>query len=282
MRGQRWLVTLLAAACLLLVGISPCWGQTAATGQITGTVFDPQKAAVARAAVTAKEPSTGLTRQVMSSAAGDYSLPLLPPGSYAVTVEAAGFETQTSTNINVQVATTTTLDFSLRIGAGTQQVRVEATAELLQLKETANGDTTTGRTVSELPLTNRNYTQILGLNPGVASVVPNAAALGKNNVDVNVNGSRVMDNSYEMDGQDLSNLETQGTTNTVSIGGISVPSPDAIQEFKVQTSLYDAAYGRGSGANVDVVTKSGTDSIHGDLFEFLRNTALDANDYFLN
>jgi hypothetical protein len=282
MRGQRWLVILLAATCLLLVGISPCWGQTAATGQITGTVFDPQKAVVARAVVTAKDPSTGLSRQVVSSAAGDYSLPLLPPGSYAVTVEAAGFETQTSTNINVQVATTTTLDFSLRIGAGTQQVRVEATAELLQLKETANGDTTTGRTVSELPLTNRNYTQILGLNPGVASVVPNAAALGKNNVDVNVNGSRVMDNSYEMDGQDLSNLETQGTTNTVSIGGISVPSPDAIMEFKVQTSLYDAAYGRGSGANVDVVTKSGTDSIHGDLFEFLRNTALDANDYFLN
>ena len=187
---------------------------------------------------------------------------LLPPGNYQVTVEAAGFKTTNDQNAVVQVATTTTLNFVLEIGQSTQQVTVEANAEVLQTQESTNGDTTTGKTVIGLPLTNRNYTQILGLNPGVASPVPNAANLGKNNVDVNVNGGRVMDNSYQMDGQDLSNLETQGTTNTVSIGGISVPSPDAIMEFKVQTSLYDAAYGRGSGANVDVVTKSGTDAIH--------------------
>ena len=282
MRAPRNLITLLATACLLLVCGVPCRSQTAATGQISGTVFDPSKAAVPHANVTAKDPATGLSRQAVSSGTGDYSLSLLPPGNYVVTVEAEGFETQTSKNVVVQVATTTTLDFNLALGATSQQVSVEATAEILQTKEAANGDTTTGKTVIGLPLTNRNYTQILGLNPGVASVVPNAAALGKNNVDVNVNGSRVMDNSYEMDGQDVSNLETQGTTNTVSIGGISVPSPDAILEFKVQTSLYDAAYGRGSGANVDVVTKSGTDALHGDLFEFLRNTDLDANDFFLN
>jgi Carboxypeptidase regulatory-like domain len=282
MRAPRYLISLFAAVCLVLLSGVPCRSQTAATGQISGAVFDPSKAAVPRAKVTAKDLATGLSREAVSSATGDYSLSLLPPGNYVVTVEAEGFEKQTSNNVAVQVATTTTLDFSLALGATSQQVSVEASAEILQTKEAANGDTTNGKTVIGLPLTNRNYTQILGLNPGVASVVPNAAALGKNNVDVNVNGGRVMDNSYEMDGQDVSNLETQGTTNTVSIGGISVPSPDAILEFKVQTSLYDAAYGRGSGANVDVVTKSGTDSLHGDLFEFLRNTDLDANDFFLN
>src|SRR6202011_6146044 len=116
----------------------------------------------------------------------------------------------------------------------------------------------------------------------LAGSVPNAGNIGKNSVDVFVNGGRIMDNSYQMDGQDVGNMETQGTGSILSIGGISIPSPDAIQEFKVQTSLYDASYGRGAGANVNVVTKSGSDHIHGDLFEFVRNNKFNANDFFLN
>lgn len=273
---------LLVLASFLFVSTVPLHGQTAETGQIGGTINDPSNAVLPGATVTVVNTATGLTRTVTSNASGNYSVPLLPPGNYSVTVTQQGFKTEHDTNIAVQVATTTTLNISLQLGEATQEVNVQANAEVLQTQDSTNGQTTTGTTVIGLPLTNRNYTQILGLNPGVASSVPNAAALGKNNVDVNVNGGRVMDNSYQMDGQDLSNLETQGTSNTVSIGGISVPSPDAIQEFKVQTSLYDAAYGRGSGANVDVVTKSGGDSIHGDLFEFNRNDIFNANDFFLN
>src|SRR5207253_11398814 len=112
--------------------------------------------------------------------------------------------------------------------------------------------------------------------------VPNAGNLGKNSVDVFVNGGRIMDNSYQMDGQDAGSMETQGTGHILPIGGISIPNPDAIQEFKVQTSLYDASYGRGAGANVNVVTKSGSDGFHGGIFEFLRNDKLNANDFFLN
>jgi Carboxypeptidase regulatory-like domain len=271
-----------ATAFVLLAFAVSLRGQTAETGQITGTVWDPSKASIPNATVTVTGGPTGLVRTVATSASGDYTVTLLPPGIYSVTITASGFKTQKNENLTVQVATVTTLNLTLQIGESSQQVSVEANAEVLQTQDSTNGGTTTGKTVSDLPLTNRNYTQILGLNPGVASPVSNAASLGKNNVDVNVNGSRVMDNSYQMDGQDLSNLETQGTTNTVSIGGISVPSPDAIQEFKVQTSLYDAAYGRGSGANVDVVTKSGSDSIHGDIFEFNRNNIFNANDFFLN
>jgi hypothetical protein len=281
MRAYRRCLFVTAAFLLIACPVA-LWGQTAETGEIAGTVLDPSKAVVPRATVTVTNSGTGLAREITTNSAGSYSVTLLPPGVYLVTVAASGFKTANDQNATVQVATTTTLNFSLEIGQSTQQVTVEANAEVLQTQESTNGGTTTGTTVIGLPLTNRNYTQILGLNPGVASPVANAAQLGKNNVDVNVNGGRVMDNSYQMDGQDLSNMETQGTTNTVSIGGISVPSPDAIMEFNVQTSLYDAAYGRGSGANVDVVTKSGTDSIHGDVFEFNRNNIFNANDFFLN
>ncbi len=261
--------------------VSRVLAQTSATGQIVGTVSDPTKAVISTAHITAKNAETGFARETKANAAGEYTLPLMPPGVYVVSVTAEGFKTKVNMNVTVQVATTATVNIALEIGAASEMVNVNENAEVLQTQDVSNGDTVSAGTVTGLPLTNRNYTQILGLNPGVASAVPNAATLGRNNVDVNVNGSQVMDNSYQMDGQDVSNMQTQGTTNVVSIGGISVPSPDAIQEFKVQTSLYDAAYGRGAGANVDVVTKSGTDQIHGNLFEFVRNNIFNANDYFV-
>ncbi|MGH9466506.1 MAG: carboxypeptidase regulatory-like domain-containing protein [Terriglobales bacterium] len=280
--ATRFFLAALLAGTLAAALALGAAAQTTTTGQIVGTVLDPSHAAVPNAAIKATNLATGATRIGATNHAGSYSLTLLPPGSYLVTVTAPGFKTASSQGVTVQVATATTLNVALQIGAANQEVTVEAAAIALQTQQATNGSTTTRATIVGLPLTNRNYTQILGLDPGVASAVPDAAQLGKNNVDVNVNGGRVMDNSYEMDGQDVSNLETQGTTNVVSIGGISVPSPDAIQEFKVQTSLYDAAYGRGSGANVDVITKSGTDQFHGDLFEFNRNTVFNANDFFLN
>lgn len=256
--------------------------QTAATGQIVGTVTDPSKAAVTDAAVTVKNKSTGLERTARTGSEGEYVVPLLPPGNYTVTVAASGFKTQTSSDIIVEVATTATVNVRLQLGESTQTITVEAASEVLQTDSAANGGVVNDKTVPALPLSSRNYTQILDLQPGVSGSVPNAASLGKNSVDVFVNGGRIMDNSYQMDGQDVGNMETQGTGSILSIGGISIPSPDAIQEFKVQTSLYDASYGRGAGGNVNVVTKSGTDQLHGALFEFVRNNKFNANDFFLN
>jgi hypothetical protein len=268
---------------VLLMGmISPAFGQTSSTGEIVGTVSDPSKAVIPQATISVANGETGFGRVSTTNAEGGYTIPLLPPGNYAITVSAPGFKTQISARVVVLVATTSTVNFTLEIGHASEVVTVNADAEVLQTEDVANGGSVGGPTVTGLPLTNRNYTQILALSPGVSGPVANAATLGKNNVDVNVNGTQVMDNSYQMDGQDVSNMQTQGTTSVVSIGGISVPSPDSIQEFKVQTSFYDAAFGRGAGANVDVVTKSGTDSIHGDLFEFNRNDIFNANDYFLN
>ncbi len=272
----------LSLALISFLGISSAWGQTASTGQIAGNVTDPSKAAVPQANVTATNEATGSSRAVKTNSDGDYAVPLLPPGSYSVTVEAAGFKKQTTPHVLVEVASTATVNIRLQIGAASETITIEATAELLQTESAANGGVVNDKTVPALPLSSRNYTQILDLQAGVSGGVPNAGNLGKNSVDVFVNGGRIMDNSYQMDGQDVGNMETQGTGAILSIGGISIPNPDAIQEFKVQTSLYDASYGRGAGGNVNVVTKSGTDRIHGALFEFLRNDIFNANDFFLN
>jgi hypothetical protein len=275
-----------ALSFLFIFGLFACSsaaaGQTAATGQIVGTVTDPSKAAIADATVTATNEATSLSRTTKTNGEGDFVIPLLPPGNYSVVVGASGFKTQTSTHITVEVATTATVNIRLQLGEASQQVTVEAAAEVLQTESATNGSVVNDKTVPALPLSSRNYTQILDLAPGVSGSVPNAGNIGKNSVDVFVNGGRIMDNSYQMDGQDAGNMETQGTGAILSIGGISIPNPDAIQEFKVQTSLYDASYGRGAGANVNVVTKSGTDRIHGGIFEFLRNDIFNANDFFLN
>jgi hypothetical protein len=266
----------------LFLHFSMAWAQTAATGQIVGTVTDPSRAAIASATVTVTNEATGLARTAKTNSDGDFAVPLLPPGNYSASVAVPGFRSQTSTHIIVEVATTATVNIRLQLGEASQQVTVEASPDILQTDSATNGSVVSDKTVPALPLSSRNYTQILDLAPGVSGSVPNAGNLGKNSVDVFVNGGRIMDNSYQMDGQDAGNMETQGTGAILSIGGISIPNPDAIQEFKVQTSLYDASYGRGAGANVNVVTKSGTDQIHGALFEFVRNDIFNANDFFLN
>ncbi|MGB9465743.1 MAG: carboxypeptidase regulatory-like domain-containing protein [Candidatus Acidiferrum sp.] len=281
-RNNAALYFVFLLALIPFSGNSSAWGQTAATGQIKGTVTDPSQAAVAQATVTVTNEATGITRTVKTNTDGDYVVPLLPPGSYSVLVEAPGFKTQTSSGVVVQVASTATVNIRLQIGQASEKVIVEASAEVLQTDNATNGAIVNDKTVPALPLSSRNYTQILGLSPGVSGSVPNAGNLGKNSVDVFVNGGRIMDNSYQMDGQDVGNMETQGTGAILSIGGISIPNPDAIQEFKVQTSLYDASYGRGAGANINVITKSGTDQIHGAVFEFVRNDIFNANDFFLN
>lgn len=142
--------------------------------------------------------------------------------------------------------------------------------------------------VSSLPLVTRNFTQIAGLAPGVVVGVFNAgelgtggislSQLGKSNDEIFVHGARSYNNNWQLDGISVSDVLGSG----VISGGIPIPNPDTLQEFKVQTGLYDAAFGRGTGANVSVITKQGSNDFHGSLFEFLRNEALDANEYFLN
>ena len=266
----------------LLAGVGTAWGQDATSGQIVGSLLDPSGATVPSAQVTIKNLETGQTITVPANSIGHYVAPLLPPGNYSVSASPSGFGAVTKSPIVVPAGTTTTVNLQFAVSGTQQAVTVEAGAEVLQTESASNGATADHLTVTTLPLTNRNYTQILQLSPGVASPLPNAGSLGRATIDVNVNGTRVADNSYQIDGADASNLQEQGTGGVYAEAGISIPNPDAIEEFRIQTGQYDATYGRGAGANVDVVTKSGTNKIHGDVFEFLRNTDLNANNYFLN
>ena len=139
----------------------------------------------------------------------------------------------------------------------------------------------TGQSITNLPTASRNYTEILGLTTGAASSPENAAAFGKGSQDISVNGNLPTSNNYQMDGVGINSIAGFSTNDTAGIyPGIAIPNPDAIQEFKMQTSQYDASYGRNVGANVNVVTKSGTNQFHGTLFEFFRNSVLNADDYF--
>ena len=257
-------------------------GQTSSTGQLVGDVTDPSGAAIPKANVTAKETATGEVRTVTTDRVGHYVVPLLPPGTYSLSASATGFASGAANGITVPAATSTTVNLQLSVGTSEQTVTVESNAEMLQTENAALGQTTDTTTVTGLPLTSRNFTEILQLNPGVASSLPNAASLGKGTVDVNVNGARVSDNGYQIDGEDALNLQVQGSAGILAESGVSIPNPDAIEEFRVQTGDYDATFGRSAGGNVDVVTKSGTNQFHGDIFEFLRNTDLNANDFFRN
>jgi len=256
--------------------------QTASTGQLVGEVTDPSGAAIPSASVTVKETGTGATRTVTTDRVGHYVVALLPPGTYSLTAVGTGFATSAANNITVPAATSTTVNLQLAVGTAQQTVTVNSNSEMLQTENSALGQTTDTTTVTSLPLTSRNFTEILQLNPGVASSLPNAASLGKGTVDVNVNGARVSDNGYQLDGQDALNLQVQGSAGILAESGVSIPNPDAIAEFRVQTGVYDASYGRSAGGNVDLVTKSGTNQFHGAIFEFLRNTDLNANDFFRN
>ena len=132
-----------------------------------------------------------------------------------------------------------------------------------------------------MPLENRNFTQILSLSPGVVVALPNATTLGRGSQNVSANGSKTTANNVQFNGVDANNLAQNSVENATEEVGVAIPAPDTIQEFKVQTANYDASYGRGNGANVDVVSKSGTNRFHGSAWEFLRNNVANANDFFL-
>jgi hypothetical protein len=178
--------------------------------------------------------------------------------------------------IRVSVGEVTSLSLKLATG----EVDVTVQVDVTQPETSALGRVTNEVTVQALPLANRNYTQLLALSPGVAVELVSAASLGRNTQNVSANGAGTTANNFQFNGVDANNLSTNSASGYQSEIGTAIPAPDVIQEFKAQTAGYDASYGRGSGANVDVVSKTGTNRLHGSLWEFFRNDALNANDFF--
>jgi hypothetical protein len=269
---RAFIVMLLLCAVLLLA--TTAVAQTATTGQIAGTVKDPTGAVVAGAKLQLTSAS-GQQREAVADAAGYYRFPLLTPGAYSLTGEATGFKSTTVQNVTVTVTQTTMVDLPLSLEAAKETVNISAEPPLVDTANATTGRLVAERQIKQLPLPTRNLQQLLALSPGTVGSSTNNTEMGRGDVNISVNGQRMTSNNVVMDGVDIDSPGTNSTPN------ISVPSPDAVQEFIVQTSLYDATQGRNSGGNVALVTKSGTSQFHGSAFEFFRNRQLNANDYFL-
>jgi hypothetical protein len=272
----------LALALLSMVSSPRLLGQSAATGALTGTVKDSSGAVVPNVTVTATSVGTDQARTSATDASGTYKFAFLSPGAYKLKFEAAGFNTAEVPSVTITVTETDVLDETLQVGAQTQQVEVHAETEQVQTASSTVGTTVAGDTLSNIPLTTRNYTTVLGLAAGANVGVYNATQLGRGTQDIVVNGAGAAQNNYQQDGASMINTAGTGTgaDSGFATTGVGIVNPDSIQEFKIQTSTYDAGYGRNAGANVNVVTKSGTNQFHGAGFEFFRNTILNANDFF--
>ncbi len=256
--------------------------QAPGTGAIAGAVTDSSGAVMANVHVSAVSEDTRVSRDATTGSDGAFRLPLLIPGNYSVTVNAPGFEEKTLRGVHVTVTETAVVDVKMAVAkAAATQIDVLASPELAQTQSSALGRVTDENTIVSLPLANRNYTQILGLSPGVVVELPNAGALGKANQNVSANGAKTTSNNFQFNGVDANNLSENSASGYQAEIGLAIPAPDTIEEFKVQTGMFDASYGRGAGANIDVVSKTGSNRFHGNLWEFFRNDALNANDYFL-
>src|SRR5215813_2015457 len=261
--------------CLLVFFAAPLAAQNQTTGRIAGTVKDQNGAVIAGAQVTIKSKTTAEERIATTDDRGTYIVPLLAPGAYTVRVSSSGFNASFFDSVLVVITETSTVNAFLTVAGVISDPLDVPIAPLLQKDGPQLGRTVNSRAVSELPLATRNFTQILALSPGTSVGLPDNTALGRNSQNVSVNGARVTQNDFEINGVDANNLATNAAAS------VAVPAPETIQEFKVQTSLYAATFGRGGGGNVQAVTKSGSNSFHGAGYEYFRNDALNANNPFL-
>lgn len=252
------------------------------TGTVQGVVKDPSGGIVPAATVTLLNLATQQKAQATTTAAGTYSFAFLPPGEYSLTVDHAGFTHFVRDRIPVDVAGVAVVDVTLQVGAATETVTVAGAAQQLQSTTSELGHVVDNTMMNAVPLSSRNFTQILALSPGVTANAIDAGALGRNSVNISANGARPWDNNVVLNGMNADNPMSQGFDDAPDKTGVPVPAPDAIEEFKVQTGLYDAEFGKEGGGTVNMVTKSGGAQYHGTAYEFFRNTRLDANNFFQN
>jgi len=271
----------LAALTLMLLAVNGAvLAQAPGTGAITGTAYDPSGLVVSNAHVSVVNESTQVFRSMVTAQSGTFTLPLLSPGYYTVKVAASGFGDTVAHSVAVVAGETTEIVLYLSIASVGVSVQVEPLVEIAQTESSTLGRAVDKEMIEAMPLSNRNFTQILALSPGVVVALPDATALGRGTQDVTANGNKPTANNIQFNGIDANNLSQNSAANDGEEVGIAVPAPDTIAEFKVQTANYDATYGRGTGANVDLVSRTGSNQFHGIAWEFLRNDALDANDFF--
>jgi len=273
-------ITLMVIACALALAISPAlYGQ--ATGSFSGNVLDQSGSGVSGATVTVTSEGTGLTRTDKTDSVGHYLIPLLPVGTYSVRVEASGFRIAESKDLNLQVQEARELDFTLVPATVVTSVNVSGEALTVETTNPSLGQVITSQQVSQLPLNGRDFVQLATLTAGATAETnpgsfftqgSDSEVAARGSFSLSVGGSRPNSTDWLLDGVD---------NNELTAGGIAIfSSIDDIQEFKVLTYTYSAEYGTRAGPTVLITTKSGTNEYHGSLYEFVRNTDLDAESYF--
>jgi len=269
-------IRFIVISVVALVLKTAAFAQGGATGAITGTVQDPSGAVVVKAEVRITEQDTNLLqRTITTEPDGSFTAPLLPVGTYRVDIHASGFAAGKVTDVVVRVTETTRLTIKLNTEAVQQKIEVQAEVQTVDTSDATTGQAIDTATIRALPLATQNFQQLLTLSTGAQGELNKATQLGRGDVRIQVNGQREDNNNYLIEGISATDYNVAELTNT------PLPNPDVVQEFKVQTSLYDASQGRNGGGNINAILKSGTSEFHGDVYEFFRNTVLDANEYFL-
>ena len=278
--GRGVLFLFLVLPCVLTPALRAGYG-----GSLSGTISDPSGKALPGAKVTATETSTAVKQSIATDSRGFYAFQSLPVGVYDVDIEATGFGPARRSGIAIDVESRIVVDASLAIGEKTETVTVSASAMHVETADTQMGEVITGQQMTAVPLNGRSYTDLLALQSGVVPVTSltsdtmqdvGVSAFSPsgdlNPGTISINGQREFANSFVLNGSDVEE--------DVNMGAAIVPNLDSIAEFRILTGNFDAEYGEFSGGQIDVVTKSGTNEFHGDAFEFLRNTDLDARNYF--
>ena len=277
----------LSRIILLTLIATPALAQTA---ELSGLIYDPSGLPVPKATVRVQNQQTGATRRVASNQQGLYGVPALPPGPYDVTVDATGFKSLHQNGIVLEVDQRATLNLTLSIGSASESITVEGAAPLLNSTDASVSTVIGNRFIENMPLNGRSFSSLIDLTPGVVLTPANTYEQGQ----FSVNGQRPDANYFMVDGvsANLGNAGSGGLLyqggagqlpSTNAFGGTSnLVSLDALEEFRVETSTFAPQYGRTPGAQISVVTKSGTNAFHGTAFEYFRNDKLDANDWFAN
>jgi Carboxypeptidase regulatory-like domain/TonB-dependent Receptor Plug Domain len=281
---MRKLVRLFLALCVCFVGIYA----HAQSGTVTGQVYDSQGAKIPNADVRITSEVQGTTRTVHTNESGRYTAPFLEPGPYHVSVQAKGFATAASDRLTLSVNQTLVFDVKLKLGTEQQQVTVEGGSQAINTTDATVGTVIDRQFVENIPLNGRSFQSLIQLSPGVVTTTPQGQ--GNTTGEFSVNGQRTDANNYTVDGVSANNGGLNVTSAAGSAGMASsstglgttqaILSVDALQEFSISTSSYSAEYGRQPGAQISMQSRSGTNQYHGTAFEYLRNYAFDANDWF--
>jgi Carboxypeptidase regulatory-like domain/TonB-dependent Receptor Plug Domain len=273
-RGTVQALFAFLAVCVTVLALSAVGLTQELAATLTGTVTDPSGAVVAGVTVVVHSNDTGAdVRSVTTSSTGSFNITNLPAGRYTVTVKNEGFQTYVANDVILNVAEKHTLDIGLKTGKVSETLEVTAENTPIQTTSAEQSGTVTGDQVRELALNNRNFEQLVLLQPGVANQLGDEPGFGlSSNTSISINGARMGANNWTVDGADINDSGSNGTL-------LNTPSIDAIQEFTLERSNYDASFGRSGGGQVVVATKSGTNQFHGSAYEFNRNNYYNANTF---